>query len=246
MKIIDGHIHIGKWDDVFYKYESTVEEAVGIMKKSGVSGAICMPANNESNIKLFDETYGRKDFKFYFGCWINPGDIFLDKFIGENIDKISVFKFHPSFQKKRITDPAFGKYLKIAEEKNKPIIVHCGRWKEIADYNYPLELVDKYPDLKIILAHLGGDQPNLYLECANVISKRNLPNIYVGTESVREFYFVNKVVKILGADRVIFGSDYNLGLPQMYFPIIDSLKITEQEREMIYSGNILRIMADTR
>jgi predicted TIM-barrel fold metal-dependent hydrolase len=92
------------------------------------------------------------------------------------------------------------------------------------------------------LAHLGGDQPSLYLECASEVKKINSNNIYLGTESVREFYFVNKVVKTVGADKVIFGSDYNLGLPKMYIPIVESLDITESDKELIFSGNLLRIL----
>jgi predicted TIM-barrel fold metal-dependent hydrolase len=244
MKKIDGHIHIGKWGSVFYNYETNVQQAIDVMNEAGITAAICMPASDEPNIILLNECYDRSDFKFYFASWIDPEDRYLESFLNQNLYKISCFKFHPSFQKIKITDDAYKIYLKLAEDNNKPVIIHCGRWKEIADYHYPLELVESYPELKIILAHLGGDQPGLYLECAKEIKKRNLANVYVGTESIREFYFVNEVVNILGADKIIFGSDYNLGLPQMYFPVIDSLKITEEEREMIYSGNILRLLND--
>ena len=36
--IIDAHIHIGKWSKVFFNYESTVKEAIDVMKSSGVIG----------------------------------------------------------------------------------------------------------------------------------------------------------------------------------------------------------------
>lgn len=243
MYIIDSHIHIGKWSSLFFNYESTVDEAVDVMKKSGVSAAVCMPADNTRNSILFEEISKVKDFRFYFNAWINPDDAELDGFLKKNLDNISLFKIHPSIQKKRITDPSYDKYLKIASEHKKPVVVHCGRWQEIAGYKYPLEIAEKYPDLMLILAHLGGDQPSLYLECAEEIKFKKLKNIYLGTESVREFYFVNKAVHIAGADKVIFGSDYNLGLPLMYIPIIESLNLPQQDRELIYSGNILRLMS---
>ncbi|MEZ4691089.1 MAG: amidohydrolase family protein [Ignavibacteria bacterium] len=160
----------------------------------------------------------------------------------DDIDRVSLFKVHPSIQRKRITDESYDKYMKIAAENKKPVVVHCGRWQEIASYKFPLELAEKYPDLILILAHLGGDQPSLYLECAETIKNGKYKNVYLGTESVREFYFVNKVVHTVGAEKVIFGSDYNLGLPLTYIPIVESLDIPASDKELIFSGNILRLI----
>lgn len=242
MKIIDSHIHIGKWGEIFYNYETTVEQAIEIMKSSGIDAAVCLPANATPNRKLLEEIKNQNDFKFYFAAWINPDDIDLDNFLQENIKDISFFKIHPSIQKRKITDASYSKYIELAIENNKPVIVHCGRWQEIASFKYPLELTKKYPELKIILAHLGGDQPSLYLECAKEVKTINTKNIFLGTESIREFYFVNEVVKTVGSEKIIFGSDYNLCLPKMYIPIIDSLKISESEKELIFSGNILKLI----
>lgn len=240
--IIDSHIHIGKWSSIFFNYESTVDEAIKVMKASGVDAAVCMPADVTGNNTLFEKTIDHPGFKFYYNAWINPEDKELDAFLKDNIDRISVFKVHPSIQRKKITDESYDKYMKMASENKKPVVVHCGRWQEIAGYKFPLELTEKYPDLILILAHLGGDQPGIYLECAETIRDKKYRNVYLGTESVREFYFVNKVVHAVGADRVIFGSDYNLGLPLTYIPIVESLDIPAPEKELIFSGNILRLI----
>ncbi len=242
MKIIDAHIHIGKWSNIFFEYESTVDEAVKVMKSSGVEAAVCMPADATRNEDLYKETMQRKDFKFYYKAWINPDDPGLDEFLEKNIDNISLFKIHPSIQRKRITDESYDKYLQLAAENKKPVVVHCGRWQEIAGYKFPLECAEKYPELILILAHLGGDQPSIYLECAKEIGKPEYKNVYLGTESVREFYFVNKVVHTAGADRVIFGSDYNLCLPKTFIPVVESLDIPNEDKELIFSGNILRLL----
>jgi len=242
MKIIDAHIHIGKWSEIFFNYESTVSEAIKVLNYSGVDSAVCMPADATSNEELFTQTYNQPDYKFYYNAWINPNDKNLDDFLKKNIDNISLFKIHPSIQKKRITDDSYDKYIKLAVEKRKPVVVHCGRWQEIAGYKFPLELAEKYPELILILAHLGGDQPSLYLQCAEEVKEKKYKNVYLGTESVREFYFVNELVHIVGADKVIFGSDYNLGLPLTYIPIVEALNIPSSDKELIFSGNILRLI----
>lgn len=242
MNIIDAHIHIGKWSNIFFNYESTVAQAIDVMKNSGVEAAVCMTADATSNEDLFSQTYNNPDFKFYFKAWINPDDKELDGFLSKNIENISLFKVHPSIQRRKITDISYDKYIQLAAQKKIPVVVHCGRWQEIAGYKFPLELLEKYPDLILILAHLGGDQPSLYIKCAETLKNKKYRNVYLGTESVREFYFVNKVVHTVGAEKVIFGSDYNLGLPLTYIPIVESLDIPASDKELIFSGNILRLI----
>lgn len=242
MKIIDGHIHIGRWSEVFLNYESTVRQAVDVMKSSGVSSAVALTCDTFENEKLLNEILETKDFTFHFACWINPADPRLDDFIQKNSTNISCFKIHPSFQKKNVLDASYGRYFDIAEDLKLPVIIHCGRWKEVASYEFPVELARRRPKLNVILAHLGGDQPSLCSGCAETVKQSGAKNIYLGTESVREFYFVNRVVKTVGAERVIFGSDYNLGLPKMYIPIVESLDVSNEEKELIFSGNISRLL----
>jgi uncharacterized protein len=242
LKIIDAHIHIGKWSSVFLDYETNVKDAVKVLKESGIDSAVALPCDTFMNQELLDEIKKEKNYKFHFACWINPDDNNLDAFIEKNIKEIKVFKIHPSFQKKRVTDTAYSKYLDIAESKNIPVIVHCGRWQDIASFTFPIEAAKKRKNLNLILAHMGGDQPNLVTDCANAVKESGLKNLFLGTESVREFHFVNEAVKIAGAERVIFGSDYNLGLPKMYIPIIESLKISNEEKELIFSRNISRLL----
>lgn len=242
MKIIDGHTHIGKWSEIFLNYSTNVRDAVKMMKKYNVDSAVAMPANDTTNEELLRQIKEQNEYKFYFCAWINPEDGNLDYFLDNNLDSVKFFKVHPSFQRKRITDDAFKKYIEIAIDNKIPVIVHCGRWQEMASYIFPLEVARKYPGLKIILAHLGGDQPNLCINAAKDIKESNLKNAYLGTESVREFYFVEQVVKIAGAEKVIFGSDYNLCLPATYIPIIESLNVSNAEKEMIFSGNILSLI----
>lgn len=242
MKIIDAHIHIGKWSDIFFNYTSTIEQAVDIMKKSGVEAALCMPADFTSNDVLFKEIQ-KTDFKFFYNAWIDPTDNHLDNFLEKNLNKISAFKIHPSIQRIKITDPSYEKYLQMASDSGKPVVVHCGRWQEMAGFKIALEAAERFPEMKLILAHMGGDQPSLYLECAEVVNESKYKNVYLGTESVREFYFMDVAVKKAGAEKVIFGSDYNLGLPMTYIPIIDSLNISAEEKEMIFSGNILKLIS---
>ena len=95
MKIIDGHVHIGKWSSVFLDYETTVKDAVGVMKSAGIDSAVALPCDTFENGKLLKEILKYKEeFRFYFACWINPDDTGLDSFISEFGTHIKVLKIH--------------------------------------------------------------------------------------------------------------------------------------------------------
>ena len=241
MKIIDSHIHIGKWGDEFYNLENDIEDTIKVLKKFNIEEAVCMPARLTSNDELFREVQ-KSYFKFHYCCWINPLDKDLDNFIEKNLPDIKLFKFHPSFQRMRVTDEKYRKYFQLAESNNKPVIIHCGRWSEIAGYTFALEKARGYPRLNVILAHLGGDSPDLCIPCAKEISAEKFRNVYLGTESIREIHYVREVVKNAGYERIIFGSDYNLCLPGIFIPNVEYLNIPDYQKEMIFSGNIKKLL----
>jgi predicted TIM-barrel fold metal-dependent hydrolase len=241
MEIIDAHVHIGRWGEEFYYAENDIEDTVNVMKKFGICEAVCMPARLTSNENLMLDIKKNK-FKFHFACWINPFDKELDTFIENNFNDIAVFKFHPSFQRLSVTDDAYKKYFEIAEEAKKPVIIHCGRWKEVAGYNFGFEIARRYPKLNVILAHLGGDSAELCIPCAKAAGESKMKNIFLGTESVREIHYVRKVVEYAGYERIIFGSDYNLCLPGVFIPNIEYLNIPDIQKEMIFSGTIKSLL----
>ena len=88
-----------------------------------------MPADATSNDELFSQTYNNPDFKFYYKAWINPEDNDLDDFLDKNIDKISLFKVHPSIQRKKITDDSYDKYMKISLREKK---TSCSSLRQMA------------------------------------------------------------------------------------------------------------------
>ena len=56
--------------------------------------------------------------------------------------------------------------------------------------------------------------------------RARLANVHLGIEGVREYWAVQRAVDELGADRVIFGSDFPLGHPRMYLGLVDALRLS--------------------
>jgi predicted TIM-barrel fold metal-dependent hydrolase len=78
----------------------------------------------------------------------------------------------------------------------------------------------------------------------DAIADGGLRNAFLGIEGVREYWAVQRAVDVLGADRVVFGSDYPLGHPLMYMGVVDALKVTAEQRDLIMGRNALALVGE--
>jgi len=104
---------------------------------------------------------------------------------------------------------------------------------------YPFIL--RYPTLKIILAHWGGGLP-FYATMPEVDTA--LKNVYFDTAASPYLYnktVYRQVVDIIGAERVLFGSDYPLISPARSLAEIRAAGLTEMEQAAVTGGNARRL-----
>jgi len=114
---------------------------------------------------------------------------------------------------------------------------------------------ERHPALKVLASHGGGYFPYQFGRMMHGYKARkearvNIPaspekylgNIYYDsiTHWVPPLQFL---VDTFGADHVVIGTDYWLGMGD-FEPLqkVDALRLTKAQREMIYSGNLLRLL----
>ena len=117
-------------------------------------------------------------------------------------------------------------------------------------------VMDRFPNLKFIVSHLGGAIPYLaeriqscaeaYPECQKNITapaKEYLKQFYYDTVSFFEPALLC-AYSFLGAGRLVLGSDYPhvIGDINKAITSIENLDIPQTDKELIYSGNILRLI----
>lgn len=123
----------------------------------------------------------------------------------------------PYAQNHTIRDDAFLAVVELAIELDIPICLH-GAEPVGHDYSgrayIPLQdyvwLAEQYPDLKLILAHLGGLLPFYEL---NSCTKKIMQNVYYDTAAVPLLYQPNVyklAVEVVGPQKILYGSDYPL------------------------------------
>ena len=99
-----------------------------------------------------------------------------------------------------------------------------------------------YPKLTIVCSHWGGGLP-FYALMPEV--KKALENVYFDTAASPFLYkpqIYRQVADIVGADKILFGTDYPLMPQSRVLKEIQSLSLPEDTRNLILSGNAQRIL----
>ncbi len=105
--------------------------------------------------------------------------------------------------------------------------------------------IQNFPDLSVVCAHWGGGLPFYALmpEVSGALS-----NVYFDTAASPFLYqdaIFEHVVAIVGADKILFGSDHPLIGQDRIVKSIRSLKLPAEAESMILGGNAERILALT-
>ncbi len=216
VKVIDAHGHMGPISLGQYFRDMDFEGQIRIMadqmKRCGVGRTMISAINAlfgeavEGN--LLAEKYLTKH-KDIFSGYLSFNPLYgkgltseFDNFFRRGF--FIGFKILPVYWKIPVTDPGYGPVWKYADKYRLPILIHT--WDDSCDSPAMLkDIVKKYPNAFFLLGHSGGgtrgriEAEKLALENKNVFLE------FCGTFcTTRPF---EDSMKIVGADRVVFGSD---------------------------------------
>ncbi len=246
--IIDAHIHVGCWDHPDFLGRSvSLEDTIAVLKQAGCDGAALCPTDQCKNAALLADAHAAVDDgyegKLWVFPWVRPGDSSDADiaFLEANRAKICGIKIHPSLSRIRITDEGFAPLLEIANRHSLVVLVHCGRWQEIASFRFAVEAAKRYPQAKFLLAHAGGDTPPLATSAAQLVHDQRVENVWFEFSGLREFWVIERNCALLGADRYLMGSDYGLAHPLMYIGAVQGMNLSSHEKEKILSANALAL-----
>ncbi len=146
-------------------------------------------------------------------------------------------KLHPDIQKFALDDPKCREIYALCEGRL-PLLLHTGDKRY--HYSNPQQLMPvlrEFPDLTVVGAHFGGW--SVWEEASEVL--KGLPNLWVDCSST--FYAVkdnNAILRMIhgyGAERVLFGTDYPMWVPEPELSRFFTLDLTDDERRLILSEN---------
>ena len=253
--IIDAHLHLPvvKRGSTF---EKSKKKLLSDMKKNKIDYAIMIPDNLhgstigdldislrliESEKKIF--LLGTIDIRTDGKEWISKLDSLFKK------GKIKGIKIFPGHDPIYPTDKRLIPVYRLCIKNNYPIVIHTG-WNsnhpEVAKYNDPkhiIKIAKKFPRLKIIISHYFWPK----VEYCYKITK-DFKNIYFDTSALADKEVIektglDKIKKVLehsikdNPERILFGTDYAMCDIKNHINLINSLNISQKEKENVFWRN---------
>ena len=155
-------------------------------------------------------------------------------------------KLHPDYQVSFLFEEKMKPIYRLCEELKLPVVIHMGHdpVSPLVRHAMPYHLAavgEAFPGLKIIGAHLGGMyawEEVLYDLCGR-------KNIWLDTAYLAgeiDARLMTAIIKKHGAEKILFASDCPWHPPQMERELIETLPLSDAEKERIYWMNAAELL----
>lgn len=170
--------------------------------------------------------------------WANP----LSKNYMEKIEDaykendFAMLKLHQCWNKFEINSPSFLNIVQWAGENHKPIFIHLFSPKQ--SYEFAV-IAKKFKTVNFIIGHMIGYE--------EIVEHTVGQNVYfdISAPFLITVERIQHAVNLLGAERLIIGSDTPYGNDNININIkrVNALNISHSDKVKIFSENILRILS---
>ena len=261
MNIIDFHVHIfpdkiaqkaahavGRFYDIPMAMDGSLSTAIREMDRAGIKRFVAhsvatTPAQVRSINKFIMESYAKYPDRIIPFAAMHPDAENIPQLVDDIVDAgFKGIKIHPDIQGFKIDDEHVLEMISAIAGRL-PLLIHTGDYRY--DNSGPKRMnhvMELFPDLIAICAHLGG-----YSEWENAAASPLPNNPHVFVDSSSSLFAVNperaaEIIRLYGVDKVMFGSDFPVFCTDTYFPLIDALPFTDEEKEMLYHGTAEKLL----
>ena len=260
--IIDFHIHAFP-NDIAERAINTLSEVVNVqchtngtmddtrrlLEEQRIDYGVLLPIATKPTQQFTINSWAAEQFN---GRIISFGTVHPDApDVEEEIYRIKSLglkgiKIHPDYQNVFLFEEKMKPIYRLCEELKLPLLMHMGydplspAVRHAMPYHL-LTITEEFPKLKIIGAHLGGVfawEEVLFYLCGR-------DNIWLDTAHLAgwiEPKLLTAIIKKHGADKILFASDCPWHKPQMELELIETLPLTEAEKERIYWKNATELL----
>jgi hypothetical protein len=266
--IVDAHVHlhpdrlaeaIRRWFDTHawdIRYRSGVDEAVAILRRSGVDRMVALPYVHKPGLARglneFTLEVARRHPEVLPCCTVFPGEEGEEEILEQALaGPFRGVKIHCHVMKIAPDDARLDAVWRASARFRKPVVIHCGPEPSLQGYGVDTREVsgadrlrralDRHPQAIAIVPHLGIDHTARFEEML-----ADYPDLHLDTTMVIGGYFEREPdVEILRRhpERILFGTDFpNIPYPwERELQALRALRLTPDAEERILSANALRL-----
>jgi len=249
--IFDAHLHIPSDNGENFQWNlvtRNMAEFVAYLDKCGVRrGVISSSWSNKAQspddyrngnrevAKYVDRYKGR----FRGSCVITPFRIddalreieechrqFGFVWLGEFCNYMTGYKYET---------PEWTDVMKLAAKLNLIVQIHTNT----REMQY---LAENFPENTIVFPHLGGTREDIFARI-EIVAKHKNTCIELSGSGIERVGILERAVKEIGADRVLYGSDFTINEPSAVIARVRNAFLTPEDREKILFRNVERLLA---
>jgi hypothetical protein len=236
-KIIDFHAHIGEFTGLF-NVKMGPEDLINLNKRFGVVKTAISTLPNSLTKQAVRE-HPNELIGLY---WANP-------FEGEKAVKelrVAVkewgfkgVKLHPLFGAYVASDPVVYPLIEEAKKLGVIVQIHSGH----PPFSLPWsigELAEVFPDVKIAMIHMGHGHA-VYIQAA-INQAKKYDNLYLETSGMPMHTKIKEAVEVIGANRVLYGSDIPCHHPSVELQRVKVSGLNEEQLNMVFYENAKKLL----
>lgn len=265
MRIFDAHLHYGNplemrriadTSPLKEKYPcyrtfqyKMMDDYHQRLKEHNVEKTVVIPSvfrehsKQEESLKCIDFAKKNKDMFFPYALLDEDNISFID----EHYSEIVGVKEHIVLHRSELSPQKIEIFAQI-QEHGLILLLHSEAMRRI---EYIKAIMKNFPYMKIQVAHMGrGKNADEAFIIEVLENLQTYETVYFDTSTIRQPEIVEKAVSIVGAKRILYGSDFPFFMDEdgtediMEEQIQHIIKahITEQQREDIFSHNFDRFV----
>lgn len=240
--MIDGHAHIGFFHKKYPIYIKDLDSMVAVMDKFGIEKSVV------SSLKAiqYDFVMGNQEVK-------EACDRYPDRFIPISVVHprhredakrellrtvkewgFRALKLHPVDQCFPADCLSSRRIVQTAVELDIPVFFHCSQ-DDFANPYRIARVAKEFPEAKIVMCHMG--KILFWQDCVELAEE--FGNLILDlTDAMFVENLIETSVKYVGAERIIWGTNLPISYPGPNIKRVEIAKISQEDKEKIFSKNI--------
>lgn len=246
MTVIDFHGHLGSWGDFFIPEPSAewllaTDDRIGV-DLTGVSHLVAVGHDVVEGNRLTLDAVRRHPARL--GAWLVADPRRRDGIaeIAAQLDEPGVWglKLHPDTFEYAIDGPGYLPYLELARERGAPVLSHGQTRSPYSDPSQIARAAERIEGVKIAVGHAGLWQDGF--ERAAALAAET-PGVYLEICGSRlTTYWLERMVAIAGADKILFGTDAVFLDPRVGLGKVVHARISDGQRARILGGTAIAVL----